>query len=200
MLDAYTHTECPNCSGTLTGWSTNGELQLLCNIINEGGFQKDLDILPLLTEEAYLKAYPEERRCRAFLDFCREGDIEAIASVVKDEEDDDDEDEGTPATNDDILRHQDPMGGMASGLHIAIQAQQDRVVWMLLLLASGLSLDQFPPHVHQGAASLGVVREDQAGKVDIRSLRDAEGRTAEQLAISIGGIWNDWVRMGRFAA
>lgn len=184
----------------MTAWSTSGELQLLCNITNEGGFQKDLDILPLLTEEAYLKAYPEERRCRAFLEFCREGDTEAIASVVKDEEDDDDEDEGTPATNNDILRYQDPMGGMSSGLHIAIQAQQDRVVWMLLLLASGLSLDQFPPDVHQGAAYLGVVREDQAGKVDIRSLRDAEGRTAEQLAIRIGGIWNDWVRMGRFAA
>lgn len=169
---------------------------MLCNITNEGGFQENLDILPLLAEEAYLKAYPEERRCRAFLEFYREGDIEAIASVVKDEGD---EDDNAPTTKHDILRYRDPMGGMSSGLHIAIQAQQDRVVWMLLLLASNLSLDLFPPEVHQGAEQLELVRENQAGKEDIRSLRDAEGRRAEQLAIGIGGMWNDWVRMGMFA-
>lgn len=155
-----------------------------------------MDILPLLTEEAYLKAYPEERRCRAFLEFCREGDIEAIANVVKDEEDEDDD---TLTTSYDILRYQDPMGGMSSGLHIAIQAQQEQVVWMLLLLGSNLGLDLFPQEVHQGAEQLEVVRENQAGKDDIRSLRDAEGRTAEQLAIGIGGMWNEWVRMGIFA-
>lgn len=195
-MDSYTQSECPKCSRTLIGWSTSGEQQLLCNITNEGGFQENLDILPLLAEEAYLKAYPEERRCRAFLEFCREGDIEAIASVVKDE---DDEDDDTATTNHDILRYQDPMGGMSSGLHIAIQARQVQVVWMLLLLASNLNLDLFPPEVHQGAEQLKLVRENQAGKVDIRSLTDAEGRRAEQIAVGIGGMWNDWVRMGVFA-
>ena len=198
LLDAYTHTECPNCSRSLTGWSTSGEQQLLCNITNEGGFQPGLDILPLLTEETYLKVYPEERRCRAFLEFCLQGDLAAFASVVEQHQTQHDDD--SPTTNRDILRYQDSMGGMSSGLHIAILAQQVRVVWMLLLLASNLDLDQFPPEIHQFAEQLEVVRKDQAGKVDIRCLRDTEGRTAEQLAISMGGIWNDWVRMGRFSA
>ena len=58
------------------------------------------------------------------------------------------------------------MGGMSSGLHVAIRARQDQLAWMLILLASNLALDQFPPEVHEG------------GKVDIRTLRDAEGEDA----------------------
>lgn len=196
LLDAYTHTECPNCFRSLASPSTNGEQQLLCNLSNEGGVQEGLDILPLLTEEAYLKTYPEERRCRAFLEFCREGDVEAIANVLEDEED---EDEQFQTGRIDVLRYQDPIGEMNSGLHLAVQAQKIEIVWMLLMLASSLDLEQFPSEVHQAAHVLGVMREDQAGKADIRSLRDAEGRTAEQLATSIGGIWNDWIRSGTLA-
>src|SRR5690242_17088937 len=57
--------------------------------------QTDLDILPLLTEESYLKAYPEDRKCRAFLEFCREGDYKAIVEMLQDDEigEDDDGDE-----------------------------------------------------------------------------------------------------------
>ena len=37
-----------------------------------------MDLLPLLMEESFLQAYPEERRARAFLEFGRVGDVEAI--------------------------------------------------------------------------------------------------------------------------
>lgn len=197
-MDAYTYTECPSCSKHLTSISTSGNPQLLCNLSNEGGFQEHLDILPLLTEEAYLKTYPEERRCRAFLEFCREGDVEAIANMLEDGEDDA-EAAKSQTSKLDVLRYQDPTGGMISGLHLAVQAQKVEVAWMLLMLASTLDLEQFPTHIRQAGESLGVMREDQAGKVDIRSLQDAEGRTAEQLARSIGGAWSDWIRTGRLS-
>ncbi len=35
--------------------------------------------------------------------------------------------------------------------------------------------------------------------MDIRSLKDADGKTAEQLAASIGGIWSDWIKSGELA-
>ncbi|KAI9877390.1 MAG: hypothetical protein M1830_004040 [Pleopsidium flavum] len=186
-----------HCS--LINSSTSGEQQLLCKLSNEGGVQENLDILPLLIEEAYLKTYPEERRCRAFLEFCREGDVEAIVNLLEDEDEDGDDDGEQLQTKDiDILRYQDAMGGMSSGLHLAVQAQNLEIVWMLLMLASNLDLKQFPSEAHQAAHRLGIMRKDQAGKMDIRFLRDAEGRKAEQLAASIGGIWNDWIRSALF--
>ena len=47
--------------------------------------------------------------------------------------------------------------------------------------------------------ALGITREDQTGKADIRSLKDGEGRTAEQLAAERGGIWSDWLGSGRLS-
>ncbi|MCJ1367986.1 hypothetical protein MMC16_007124 [Acarospora aff. strigata] len=198
LLDAVedTNWKCPNCSSTLTERSQSGKQQLLCNIINEGGVLAGHDILPLLVEDTYLRSHPEERRCHAFLEFCREGDVEAMADVLRDDEG---EDDNILTTDNDILRYQDPLGSMSSGLHIAVEAKQSQVAWMLLLLASNLDLEQFPPEVHRAADILGVARQDQSGKVDIRTLRDAEGRTAEQLAIPIGGIWDEWLNRGRLA-
>ncbi len=157
LLDGYTQTECPSCFKSLSNWSTSGEQQLLCNISNEGGVQEGLNILPLLIEEAYLKCHPEERRCQAFLEFCREGDIEAITSVLKEEKD------GFTSLSADVLRYQDATGALGSGLHAAVQAEKAEVVWLLLLLASNLELDYFPRQVHQAANTLGVMRQDQTG-------------------------------------
>ena len=178
----------------------SGEQQLLCNLKNEGGLQERLDILPILTEESYLKAYPVERKARAFLEFCGEGDIEAIVDLLNDG-DDGEEDQGTSVSNTghstDILRYQDQIGSMGSGLHMAIQNQRMEVVWLLLLLASTLQRGEFPSAALQAAQNLGIQREDQNGKADIRSLKDSQGMTAEQRAASIGGIWTEWIRSGR---
>jgi len=208
LLEAYQITQCPNCDKDLATTSPNGTQQLLCNLNNEGGLQQNLDILPLLGEESYLKAYPEERKCRAFLEFCREGDIKAVIGLIQDDDEDDSEDEdemqddtqpGKKIGPDELLRYQDPIGDMQSGLHAAVQAGSREVAWLLLLLASNLDLLQFPPEVFQEAESLGIMRGVMEGKTDIRSLKDADGKSAEDLAKEIGGVWVGWPGTGRLS-
>jgi hypothetical protein len=208
LLEAYQITQCPNCGKDLATTSSDGTQQLLCNLNNEGGLQQNLDILPLLGEESYLKAYPEERKCRAFLEFCREGDIKAVIDLLQDDEEDDSDDEdkmqddtqpGRKIGPDELLRYQDPIGDMQSGLHAAVQAGSREVAWLLLLLASNLDLLQFPPEVFQEAESLGIMRGVTEGKTDIRSLKDADGKSAEDLAKEIGGVWVGWPGTGRLS-
>ena len=191
--------ECPKCGINLVSTRTTslGEQELLCTLKNEGGLQENLDILPLLTEESYLKAYPEERKCRAFLEFCEEGDVEAIVDLLEDEEEEATIGEGA-GRHIDVLRYQDPIGSLNSGLHIAILNERVNVVWLLLYLASSLPLDQFSQEALYAAQnSLSLGREDQTGKADIRSLKNGEGMTAEERAVTIGGVWNEWLQSGR---
>ena len=204
LLDSYNVTECPHCKNDLTSPSPSGEQQILCTLKNEGGLQQNLDILPILTEEMYLKAYPEERKCQAFLEFCGEGDIEAIVDMLKeenedgDEEDEEDEEEEEGLGIDySLLRYQDQIHTMNSGLHIAIQNQRTEVAWLLLLLASALELSAFPTEVIDAAKRLEVQRENDEIEPDIRDLRDNEGKTAEERAMEIGGVWLEWVNAGR---
>lgn len=117
----------------------------------------------------------------------------------EDEEMGDADDEGKEVGIDKLLRYQDPIGEMQSGLHAAVQAQSREVAWLLLLLASNLDLMEFPPEVFQEAESMGIMRGLTEDKVDIRSLRDANGRTAEDIANEVGGVWNGWTGNGRLA-
>ena len=200
-------TECPNCGRHLISTTEFGEQQLLCTLNNEGGRQENLDILPILTEETYLKAYPEERKCRAFLEFCGEGDLEAVIDLLDDQVDDDEheserEDEEMVVSESvshstDVLRYQDQIGSMGSGLHVAIQNLKVEIAWLLLLLASNLDLGDFPREVLEAARNFRLSRGNQSGKVDIRTLRDALGETAEQRAVRVGGIWQEWILSGR---
>jgi len=203
LLDAYTVTECPNCSKNILTVAPDGTQQVLCSVNNEGGFQADEDILPLLSEEGYLKAYPEERKSRAFLEFCRQGDIHAIVTMLQnndeDEDDEDDEDTMQEGNQIDLLRYQDPLGDMQSPLHAAVVGLSREVAWLLLLLASNLDLQEFPERVLHEAEAAGFTREDQQGKVDIRSIRNAHGQSAEQLASELGDIWQDWIGTQRLA-
>lgn len=191
MIDAYEITTCPNCDNYIASTSHIGQEQVLCNINNEGGLQEQVDILPLLTEESYLKAFPEERKPRAFLEFCRAGDFEAVVDLLQAEDDDEDDDGGEDvemsgkyAQPAEILRYQDPLGAMRSALHLAVAEHKDGVIWLLLLLGSTLSHDHFPPEVIQMAGHLGVARESQEGLPDIRSLKDADGMIAGRCAAS----------------
>lgn len=215
LLESYEIETCPTCSKNITtiaspmaGSSTSAatatagaEMRILVNIRNEGGLQEQIDIFPILKEESYLHAYPEERKCRAFLEFCREGDHRAIAELIQSCcSDDPDEDDEPSKTADEILRYQDTIGDMQSGLHAAAANGHGEVVWLLLLLASDLSEVEFPAVVYQEAATLGVMREDQAGKVDIRTLKDAHGRSAEDVARQAGvDVWNGWIGNDRLA-
>lgn len=218
LLGAYELSNCPKCSRDITSQppssstsKKNAAPQILVDLNNEGGLQQQIDIFPILKEESYLRAYPEERKCRAFLEFCKEGDYQAIVDLLKSCNDDDDNDEdaddedmdaeatGTSKSPDEILRYQDPIGDMQSGLHAAVANGHREVAWLLLLLASGLDQLEFPALVYQEAASLGIMREDQTGKDDIRRLKDSFGRTAEDVAKEAGVIWNGWVGNGRLA-
>lgn len=199
LLESITSTDCPNCSKLLTTQAEHGP-QILCRLHNEGGVQDALDLMPTLTEEAYCNAHPEERKPRAFLEFCRNGDLPAIVEMLQDDDVDGGEGDGAqhPMSMADILRYQDPIGKQYTGLHAAIEAKSREVVFLLLLLASKLDLQQFPAAVFQEAAALGVMRNDAEveSKPDIRGAQDAQGRTAEQLAAQVGPPFHDWIGKG----
>lgn len=215
LLDSYELAKCPNCSRDIVSSPATGsssasvQQKIIVDLNNEGGMQEQIDIFPILKEESYLRAYPEERKCRAFLEFCREGDHRAIVDLLKScneqpEGEDIDVDEmndvaAASKTPDEVLRYQDPIGEMDSGLHAAAANGHREVAWLLLLLASQLPELEIPALVFQEAATLGIMREEQDGKVDIRSLRDSHGRTAEDVAKEVGVIWHGWIGNGRLA-
>lgn len=195
FLEAYTITQCPNCSKDISSLSPDASQQVLVTLRNEGGIQERYDILPAATEEAYLRAYPEERRGHAYLEFCREADLDAIIHMIKDEdEDEEDQEEGMA----DILRYRGTFEGIeGSGLHVAVRYNQQEVAWLLLALGSQLQWEKFPSVVLQAMQSLELRKEDRNGQPDIRTLVDSEGRTAADLAQKLGGVWVEWLREGR---
>lgn len=158
--------------------------------------QTDYDILPTATEEAYLRAYPEERKGHAYLQFCREGDIDAIIHMIKDvDEEEDAEDEDNES---DVLGYSGTFEGIeGSGLHVAIRYQQQEVAWLLLALGSQLEWSKFPDVVLQAMQGLGLGKEDRKAQTEIRSLKDSSGRTPADLAKEVGGIWIEWLNEGR---
>jgi hypothetical protein len=165
--------------------------QILTRYTNEGGVQNNLDILPLITEEAYLDAHPSERTAKAFMVMCREGDVDGILRLfqtvqITQQEYDDEPSSMSPA---DILRYQDPLDGMKSALHLAIENGHQEVVWLLLWLASSLPYEQFPVEAIRFAESVNASRPIGASGVDIRSLRDTQGQTAGAIANAISGTW-----------
>ncbi|MCJ1389796.1 hypothetical protein MMC18_002653 [Xylographa bjoerkii] len=197
LLDAYQLTQCPSCSQNIATFSNSGvDEQILCNLHNEGGLQEGLDILPLLAEESYLRAYPEERKARAFLEFCREGDVQAVFDLLDDDGEGDEEDGAeklVPMEVADVLQYQDPLGSLYSGLHTAVISEKVEVIWLLLLIASGLEMHRFPPQVLQAAEQLGADRlfGVHSDLLDVRTLKDADGHTAATLASSsLGRIFD----------
>ena len=188
LVEEFSSGSCPNCASNITTQDASG-LRILCSVHNEGGLQENLDIMPALLEEAYLKLHPLEMKQRAFLELCRNGDLPAIIEMLKETQDDENaDDSGNLDMNRDkvffvdMLSYRDPIGDQFSALHCAVQGKSREVVWLLLLLASDLDLHRFPAAVIQEAAALGLGRDDVVGRSDLRSFRDALGRTAEQLA------------------
>lgn len=135
--------------------------------------------------------------------------MQAIVGMLQGDDDDDDDEDEEMADSDEpnkdvgidaLLRYQDPIGEMQSGLHAAVQAQSREVAWLLLLLASNFPLLEFPPEVFQEAEALGIMRGLTEDKTDIRSMKDANGKTAEDLAREVGGVWaTGWVGTGKLA-
>ncbi|KAL9616439.1 MAG: hypothetical protein Q9160_008691 [Pyrenula sp. 1 TL-2023] len=170
--------ECSNCLKDVSSTLADGVRKVLCTVRNDGGTQKNFDILPTAVEEAYLKCYPEERRGFAFLEFCKEGDVDAIIHLLEDEEDEDAE-EGQV----DILRYQESVHSTGmSGLHLAIVNGRVEVAWLLLFLGSKLDSKEFPDIVLREVQNHGLSENSRRSEPDIRSLRNEEGQTALDVA------------------
>jgi hypothetical protein len=148
-------------------------------------------------EEAYLRTYPEERLGHAFLEFCREGDIDALVHLIKDVELNDAEDENDKVG---VLQYQGTFEGIeGSGLHVAIRYNREEVAWLMLVLGSSLDWSEFPPQVLQMMESLNLSKDDRKVGVDLRSLKDSKGRTAAALGQEMGGVWSSWCESGRLS-
>ena len=176
--------KCPNCESYLptneAGPSitnpflhTSPGASIQAKYSNEGGSEQVLDILPNITEEAYIEIHPEARPARALHIMCAEGDVEGIAQLLKDIGDDEGIDPGT------LIRFQNSLADDKSGLHLAVENSQDDVIWLMLWLSSSLPLDAFSQRVQEVARSRGVDRIDTSEANDIRALKDSSGKTAE---------------------
>ncbi|KAK6434224.1 hypothetical protein LTR95_009594 [Oleoguttula sp. CCFEE 5521] len=183
LLEAYETTSCPACHTDIStppppssSSSSPADPQILVTLHNEGGLQQNLDIFPLLREEAYLRAFPEQRKSLAFLEFCAEGDQHAIVTLLQAPPE-----EGDPSPAQ-ILR--------------TVSNGHREVAFLLLLLASEVPELEFPALVYQEAAAMGIMREEQAGLPDIRGMIDEGGRSAEDIAKLMEargpGVWHGW--------
>jgi hypothetical protein len=182
LIEANSTTMCSNCGKGVSSTSVEGNEQVLCNYLNEGGLQRELNIYPVLQEEAYLKLNPQERKPRAFMEFCRDIDFMAIVDMLHDE-DGEGVGEGHPSMAA-ILRYQDPTASMRSALHVAVATSHEGMVWLILIIASRLPLELIPPEAHELANHYGITRQDQTSLVDIRTLKDSQDLTAAQYADS----------------
>jgi hypothetical protein len=106
------------------------------------------------------------------------------------------EDEDESMSPAETLRYQDPLDGMKSALHVAIEKSQEEVVWLLLWLASKLDSSVFPRELVVAAQGMGAGRELATAGSDIRELQDGQGLNAEQFAMRIGGSWNSLLESG----
>ncbi|XDG04301.1 hypothetical protein ABKA04_003916 [Annulohypoxylon sp. FPYF3050] len=172
---------------------------ILTRYTNEGGIQEDYDILPEVTEEAYVGANPEVLPARAFHVLCGDGDIDNILEILRDAE-------GSQAERMEgnelklsaaqIIRYQDPFEDSKSGLHMAVEKGQEEVVWLLLWMASTLPTESFPGPAVQAARAMGIERPSMLNSEDIRTLKDNQGRTAEAVAAQMGGLWTAILQSG----
>ncbi|SPO07147.1 uncharacterized protein DNG_09841 [Cephalotrichum gorgonifer] len=182
--------QCPSCGASLapssgsSSSSAAAQPPILTTYVSEGGVEENLDILPVLTEESYLSAHPEARPARALHVLAEGGDVHSAVELLHSLSDDGEE-ESLPA----LVRYQDPLAGLKSALHIAVKADQEGMVWLLLWLSSNLPEGVFPDESRALAEAIGLGRLPvTSADEDIRSLRDANSDTAEALARSAGTL------------
>ncbi|KAG8158577.1 hypothetical protein KVR01_011699 [Diaporthe batatas] len=161
---------------------------------SEGGVEEDFDILPTLTEEAYLESHPEERRPRAFHTLCGEGDVLGAVELLSDAAADEGAQGGDVAA---ILSYRDPLARGRSALHLALERGQEDAVWLLLFLgAPRLPLDAFPQEALDAARGMGIGRMPERRGEDLRALRDDDGRAPEDYARALPEVWGRLVGAG----
>ncbi|KAG6022103.1 hypothetical protein E4U41_002315 [Claviceps citrina] len=178
--------QCPSChsylpinaaeaSSTSQLRETSSKAAILAQYRNEGGVQNDLNIMDSLAEEAYIQNHPETRPARAFHVMCSEGDVAGVIDLLQDVSG-----QGHDVAG--IIRYQDPLHDMKSGLHLSVENQQMPMVWTLLWLSSTLPTESFPDLFRQSVGGSGLGRLTVQPEEDIRGLTDCQGRTAQRLA------------------
>jgi hypothetical protein len=211
---------CPSCASYLPSSNpsssssstapTTTNTSILAHYTNEGGAQPDLDLLPILQEESYLSSHPEARPARAFHALAAEGDVQGLVALLADVDDNDDNGEGWEDEEGEeegqiprmsaayLLTWQDPLNGGRSALHVALEARQEEVVWLLLWLGSGVETEEFPAPVVQVAEGMGLPRGAVAPGKDVRFVRDEKGRLPGDVCLELGGNWGRMVELGLF--
>lgn len=192
---------CPSCDAHLvtnqTGPSVTNPVYhtsqnqptISCRYESDGGVEENYNILPVLTEEAYLETHPGERRSRAFLTMCSEGDVLGAVDLLKDAASDGEDVKA-------IVLYRDALANGKSALHLAVERGQEEAVWLLLYLGSPkLSLDSFPQEALAAAQSMGLSRMPAGGE-DIVSLRNEGGASAEDFARDMAPLWDRLVAAG----
>ncbi|KAL8388328.1 hypothetical protein RB595_009306 [Gaeumannomyces hyphopodioides] len=208
--------KCPSCGGYLptnqagpsatnSVFPASQDVAIVTRYESEGGVQENYNILPDVTEEAYLLTHPEFRPAHAFHSMCAEGNAEELLAIIADvdspaDDYDGDDDGAGGLTVGQLLRYQDPLDDMKSPLHVAVEKNQAQVALLLLYMASGLPEDSFPGDALEVAKGLGLRRPTlPSPEDDIRALKDANGRTAEEYAYQAGGPWIQFIEAGMFA-
>ncbi|KAK4200794.1 hypothetical protein QBC40DRAFT_224946 [Triangularia verruculosa] len=185
-------------SGSGSGSSTNPFLstsqtaQILTTYTNEGGMQENLNILPHLTEEAYLSSHPEFRPAKALHTLASEGDTAGILELLADVDADEDITLSLPQ----LLCWQDPLNESKTAMHLALENAQEEVFWLLLWLNSGVHTSVFPEQVVQSCEGVGLPRRQTVPEgEDLRFVRDGSGKGAGDMCRGLGGAWVSYGEM-----
>lgn len=186
--------KCPSCERFLpvnqAGPSVTNTPQsqaILTRYTTEDGVEENYDILPIVTEEAYLESHPGERRARAFHVMLSQDDVLGVLELLND----------AASEGDDVsalVFYRDALNKNKNGLHLAIEKGQEEAVWLMLYLGSPLPLDMFPQEAAHAAQSMGVERLD--GRENICCLRDDQNLTAEDYARNLGDKWSRLLQGG----
>lgn len=181
---------CPSCDGSVgesssgaSGSSSNSVPEIYAEYLNEGGLQSKLPLWASLKEEAYVQEHPEVLPARAFSVMCAEGDIDGLIELLI-HADSEVADVGS------IIRYQDPLANMTTGLHLAVEGGHEGAIWLLLWLSSTLTEHQFPSQVLETASAMGLGRLNTTASQDVRRLQNATGQTAAFIAGELGSLSN----------
>jgi hypothetical protein len=171
-------------------------VSILCRYKSEGGVQNEYDILPDLTEEAYLQSHPEGVEGRAFMTHIRNNDILGMMDMLVQAPIFPGIDDTTLDVSA-LMRWQNPLDNNKSTLMVAVEENQIDPFYLLLWTASRAPEEAFPRRLLTSVQQSGIARPP-CGPVDIRSIQDANGDTAKDYAQRMGGEWQFLVDVGMF--
>lgn len=174
--------QCPSCDYYVT---TNPHLiagldtPMAARYTDELGVERNMDIFPYMMAESYRIIHPPEVLAgRALHHMCINGAVDDIIWLVKADV--------TSGYLNALALYQEPLADMKSALHFAVEYRRERAIWLMLWLASTIPSGSFPNRIRSSLKFRGVlrlyIRDGVDIDLDIRSLHDSHGRTAQHIA------------------